>query len=52
MTARSPSSPDVNSIFLQKDFTAYQTGAYLQTSRNLTNRLNLTWGGRLDHYQL
>ncbi|MEZ5362732.1 MAG: TonB-dependent receptor [Bryobacterales bacterium] len=43
--------PDVNPIFLQKDFTAYQTGAYLQTSRNLTNRLNLTWGGRLDHYQ-
>lgn len=43
--------PDLNPLFLNRRFTAYQSGAYFQTTRNLTSRLNLTWGGRFDHYQ-
>lgn len=43
--------PDLNPFFLNRSFTAQQGGAYFQTTRNLTSRLNLTWGGRLDHYQ-
>ena len=44
--------PDVNPIHLRESFNAYQSGAYVQTSQNLTQRLNVTWGGRLDHYEL
>jgi len=32
-------------------FTAYQTGAYAQATRNITARLDATLGVRLDHYQ-
>jgi outer membrane receptor protein involved in Fe transport len=42
---------DVNPFSLQRDFLAYQSSAYVQNSRSLTPRLNLTWGGRIDHYQ-
>lgn len=43
--------PDVNPINLVRDFTAYQSGGYLQVSKNLTQRLNVTFGGRADHYE-
>ncbi|MBC7925566.1 MAG: TonB-dependent receptor [Bryobacteraceae bacterium] len=43
---------NVNPFFLRQNLLAYQTGAYLQSTRNLTPRLNLTWGGRFDHYQV
>jgi hypothetical protein len=43
---------DVNPFSLIKNRTSYQTGAYFQSTRNLTSRLNLTWGGRFDNYQL
>ena len=41
---------DLNPFSLRRPFRAYQTGAYLQATRDLTRRLNLTLGGRLDHY--
>lgn len=49
-----PYSPvqDLNPFFLSSSFRAYQSGAYLQSTRNLTSRLNLTWGGRFDNYQI
>lgn len=43
---------DVNPFSLQKKRTFYQSGAYFQSTRNLTSRLNLTWGGRFDKYEL
>jgi hypothetical protein len=49
----SPFSPvnDINAFNLRRDFLAYQSGAYLQNTRNIGKRLNLTWGGRVDNYQ-
>ena len=44
-------TPDVNPIDLREQFYAYQSSAYLQTSKNLTDRLNVTVGGRLDYYE-
>jgi hypothetical protein len=41
---------DVNRFAIQERFTAYQSGAYFQTSQR-AGRFNVTWGGRLDHYQ-
>ena len=43
---------DVNPFSLTKDFLTHQSGAYFQSTRNLSARLNLTWGGRFDNYQL
>lgn len=43
---------DVNPFTLLKDRVSYQSGAYFQSTRNLTSRLNLTWGGRFDNYQI
>lgn len=43
--------PGVNPFFLRRSFLAYQSGAYFQGTRNITSRLNLTWGGRFDNYQ-
>lgn len=42
--------PGVNPFFLNRSFTAWQSGAYLQTTRELGRRLNVTLGGRFDHY--
>jgi outer membrane receptor for ferrienterochelin and colicin len=38
-------------FFLKRDFTANQTGLYVQNTRNLGSRLNVSWGARLDRYQ-
>jgi hypothetical protein len=43
--------PRVNNFALVQSFLAYQSGAYFQTSQNLTRRLSFTWGGRFDNYQ-
>jgi hypothetical protein len=43
---------DVNPFTLLKQRVSYQSGAYFQSTRNLTSRLNLTWGGRFDNYQI
>ncbi|MBY0507529.1 MAG: TonB-dependent receptor [Bryobacteraceae bacterium] len=49
-----PYSPiqNLNPFFLARSFVANQTGAYVQSSKNLGARLNLTWGGRLDNFQI
>ncbi|MDX1984664.1 MAG: TonB-dependent receptor [Bryobacteraceae bacterium] len=41
----------INALGLRRSFVANQTGAYFQTSRAVSSRLNVTYGGRLDHYQ-
>ncbi len=43
--------PGVNRFAVNTSFPAYQSGAYWQNTRNFGQRLNLTWGGRLDNYQ-
>jgi hypothetical protein len=43
--------PGLNPFFLRRDFLAYQSSGYFQSTRNLAPRLNLTWGGRVDNYQ-
>lgn len=49
----SPFSPvnDVNAFNLNRSFFAFQPGAYIQNSRNIGKRLNLTLGGRFDNYR-
>jgi outer membrane receptor protein involved in Fe transport len=49
----SPYSPEPNldPFAITSRFTAYQTGAYAQATSAVTSRLNLTVGGRFDHYQ-
>ncbi|MGE0039559.1 MAG: TonB-dependent receptor [Vicinamibacterales bacterium] len=42
---------NLNAFDIALGLTAYQTGAYFQATENLTRRLNVTWGGRVDHYQ-
>lgn len=48
-----PYSPvnDVNPFEVNKAFRAYQSGFYAQTTKDLTARLNLTIGARIDDYQ-
>lgn len=43
--------PDTNPIDLGRKFTAYQSSGYLQSTLNLTARLNATLGGRVDNYE-
>ena len=45
-------TPDVNPIELREDITAYQSSAYVQTSQNVSQRFNMTWGGRFDNYEI
>jgi hypothetical protein len=44
--------PGVDPLFLDTRFRSYQTGAYLQASKQLASRVNLTLGGRVDHYAI
>ncbi|MEZ5316135.1 MAG: TonB-dependent receptor [Vicinamibacterales bacterium] len=44
--------PGVNPFALDRVFTTTQTGAYVQVTRDLTPRLNLTTGLRIDDYRL
>ncbi|MCA1584950.1 MAG: TonB-dependent receptor [Acidobacteria bacterium] len=44
--------PGVDPFSLTTSFNAYQSGAYLQATKKLTSRFNVTLGGRLDHYQV
>src|SRR5215831_17513956 len=43
-------TPDVNPFELNSAFSAYQPGAYVQATRDITLRLNITLGGRFDDY--
>jgi hypothetical protein len=44
-------TPDLNPIALDTQFTAWQTGAYAQASSQVTSRLNVTAGARVDWYE-
>lgn len=44
--------PNINPFFLDTRFRSYQTGAYLQASKQVAARVNLTLGGRFDGYQI
>ena len=48
-----PFSPvnDTNPFVINRGFNAYQSSFYVQMTRDLTSRLNLTVGGRFDNYQ-
>jgi hypothetical protein len=49
-----PYSPvaGIDPFFLDTRFRSYQTGAYLQASKQVASRVNLTLGGRFDHYAI
>jgi hypothetical protein len=59
-TAQSPYGNDtpyspvagIDPFSLDRRFRSYQTGAYLQTSKQITSRVNVTLGGRVDHYAI
>ncbi len=44
--------PGVDPFFLSTQYRSYQTGAYLQASKNLGSRVKATLGGRVDHYDI
>ena len=43
--------PGVNPFSIDDRFTAWQSGAYVQVTQDLTSALNVTAGGRFDRYQ-
>jgi hypothetical protein len=49
-----PYSPvaGIDPFFLDSRFRSYQTGAYLQASKQVASRVNVTLGGRFDHYSI
>ncbi len=42
--------PGVDPFSLDTTFRSYQTGAYLQASKQVAPRIGVTLGGRVDHY--
>ena len=44
--------PGIDPFFLDTRFRSYQTGAYLQASKQVAARVNVTLGGRVDHYDI
>ena len=44
--------PGVDPFVLDTRFRSYQTGAYLQASKQMAPRVNVTLGGRVDHYDI
>jgi hypothetical protein len=44
--------PGIDPFFLDTRFRSYQTGADLQASKQVASRVNVTLGGRLDHYAI
>ena len=42
----------IDPFSLATRFRSYQTGAYLQASKRLTPRVDVTLGGRVDHYAI
>ena len=44
--------PGVDPFYLDTRFRSYQTGAYLQASKQVASRVNVTLGGRFDHYDI
>lgn len=43
--------PGINAFTLNRKFTAYQSGGYGQLTQDVTSRINVTAGARVDHYQ-
>ena len=44
--------PGIDPFALDTRFRSYQTGAYLQASKQVASRLSVTLGGRVDHYDV
>ena len=44
--------PGIDPFTLDTRFRSYQTGAYLQASTQVARRVNVTLGGRVDHYEI
>ena len=44
--------PGIDPFSLDTRFRSYQTGAYLQASKQVASRVNVTLGGRFDHYAI
>ena len=44
--------PGIDPFLLDTRFRSYQTGAYLQASKQVAARVNVTLGGRVDHYDI
>lgn len=44
--------PGIDPFYLDTEFRSYQTGAYLQATKQVASRVNLTLGGRFDHYDI
>jgi hypothetical protein len=42
--------PGIDPLFVDTQFRSYQTGGYLQASKQVASRVNVTLGGRFDHY--
>ena len=42
----------IDPFYLDTQFRSYQSGAYLQASKRVASRVNLTLGGRVDHYAI
>jgi len=42
--------PGIDPFLLDTRFRSYQTGAYVQASKQVGSRVNVTLGGRFDHY--
>jgi TonB-dependent receptor-like protein/carboxypeptidase family protein len=49
-----PYSPvaGIDPFFLDTRYRSYQTGAYVQASKQVASRVNVTLGGRVDHYAI
>jgi hypothetical protein len=43
---------DANPFDIRQKYNAYQSSGYFQSSKNVSARLNLTWGGRFDNYSI
>ena len=44
--------PGIDPFYLDTRFRSYQTGAYLQASKQVASRVKVTVGGRVDHYAI
>lgn len=46
------SEPGIDPFYLDTEYRSYQTGAYLQATKQVAPRVNVTLGGRFDHYDI
>lgn len=44
--------PGIDPFYLDTEYRSYQTGAYLQATKQVAPRVNVTLGGRFDHYDI